>query len=133
MQDLIDASDVGMIQWAFENGRYDVRLLAVQYFANKRDPNSISLLEKAMNDDTEVISQAAMTGLECLTKSEETLQRISEKRQYWIDENEYREGRRNREHRKTSVMAESKERGSKKTLDKARNMLKKPLNSGKWF
>lgn len=133
MQDLIDASNVAMIHWAFENGRYDVRLMAVEHFSNRKDEDSKSLLKKAIGDSTEVVSQAAMSGLENVTDSMETHQMIAEKRQFWIDEKNYRQGRRSREHRKTSVMTESKERGSKKTLDNVRSMLKKPLNSGKWF
>lgn len=133
MRDLIAESDRSMIQWAFENGRYDVRLMAVEFFTVTKDLDSMTFLKKAVDDETEIISQAAMSGLDDFSGSQEIQQMITEKRQFWIDENKYREGRRNRSHRKTSVLAESKERGSKETLDNVRNMLKKPMLGGKWF
>ena len=133
MQGLIDESNNQMIRWAFNNGRYDVRMLAVDYFVDQKVKDAKLLLQTAMHDEIEIVSQAAMSGLEGLEPSMKLIKEIAAKRQHWIDENEYRKGRRNREHRKTSPLTESKERGSKKTLDNVRNMLKRPMNGGKWF
>ena len=133
MNQLMAESDKSMILWAFQHGLYNIRRSAVHYFIEQKSPESISVLRTALHDDIQVISQEAMSGLEKFGASSEVLQEIAEKRQYWIDENAYREGRRNRAHRKSSVLTESKERGSKKTLDNVRNMLKKPLIGGKWF
>jgi len=133
MQRLVDESNDRMIIWAYEHGKWDVRLMAVDYFAQTEKKLAVLFLKTAMYDRIELISRKAMSELENLTDSEEMHELIVEKRQSWIDENEYREERRNRSHRKTSVLAESKERGSKKTLDNVRNMLKKPMIGGKWF
>ena len=133
MRDLTEESNYDMIQWAFDNGKYDVRLMAVEYFIRSKGRASVSFLTKAMNDATEVVSQAAMSGLDAFPHTQEVQDMVAEKRQFWLNEQQYREGRRNRSHIKTSVLTESKERGSKKTLDNVRNMLKKPINGGKWF
>jgi hypothetical protein len=129
----VQESEEKMIIWAFENGLYDIRLAAVHYFISTKSSRSISILHIAMNDEIEIVSQEAMLGLENVEISSQLIKEISEKRQFWIDENVYREGRRNRDHLKTSPLTESKERGSKKSLDNARSMLKKPMNGGKWF
>lgn len=133
MEKLIHASDVDMIVWAFRHGRYDVRKLAVDYFGANPSLRSIALLEEAIYDDTVWVSEAAMNALEEHSDSADIKRRISERRAYRISENNYREERRNRAHKKQSVLTESKERGSKKTLDNVRNMLKKPINGGKWL
>lgn len=133
MERLIQHSDDQMILWAFQNGRYDVRLMAVHYFSDKKGLGALEILTEALDDETELISQEAMKGLEKGQATAEIQARIEKKRLFWEEENTYREGRRNREHMKTSVMTESKERGSKRSMENLRNMLKKPMNSGKWF
>ena len=133
MQQLVHTSDHRMIRWAYDNGKYNIRLMAVEYFAKTNLHDSIPFLLKAMEDKTEIISQTAVSGLERLSDSAEILKECANKRQFWMDENNYREGRRNRVHHKSSALSESKERGSKKTLDNVRNMLKKPMIGGKWF
>ncbi len=122
-----------MIFWAFENGVYNIRKLAVRYFISNRSAFSIDVLKRAMHDNIEVISQEAMIGLEKLGVSFDLAEEIAGKRLFWIEENRYRDGRRNRKHRKESVLINLKERGSKKSLDSVRIMLKKPMNGGKWF
>lgn len=133
MNDLISESNGDMIRWAFNTGRYNVRMLAIEYFVNHKVVDASALLQTAVDDKTEIVSQAAMLGIEQFKPTQTQIEQIAAKRQYWIDENEYRKGRRNRVHRKTSPLTESKERGSKKTLDNMRSMLKKPMGSGKWF
>jgi hypothetical protein len=133
MHVILEDSDEKMIIWAFENGRYDVRKLAVDYFSKQKKKKFISLLQAGMHDETHLVSQTAMRGLELLVISPEMTEEIAAKRKFWIEEKEYREARRKREHLKTSVMAEPNERGSKRTMDNFRNMLRKPMNGGKWF
>lgn len=133
MKKMMDASNSEMIVWAFRNGRYDVRKLAVDYFSMNPSRATVPLLENAMYDETELVSQAAMNALEAHPHSTALAQKIAAQRSYWSSENDYREERRNRAHKKQSVLTESKERGSKRTLDNVRNMLKKPINGGKWF
>jgi hypothetical protein len=133
MQRLVDEPKDELITWAYDHGKWDVRLMAVDYYTKQESELADSFLKMAMYDDIELISQKAMSELEKRTDSEEIHQFIVEKRQFWIDQQEYSEGRRNRTHLKSSVLTEPKERGSKKTLDNVRNMLKKPMNGGKWF
>lgn len=133
MDQLVEEKDEKMIIWAFKNGLYNIRMSAVQFFGTNNSSQAISTLRTALNDETERVSQEAMSALEKLDQSPSILHEITEKRQFWVDENAYRETRRNREHKTFSVLTEPKERGSKKTLDNVRNMLKKPMIGGKWF
>ena len=71
MHSFVDESNRPMILWAFANGRYDVRKLGVEYFIENSESDSIPILQKAINDKVEMISQTAMTGLERLTTSPE--------------------------------------------------------------
>lgn len=133
MDRLVEEKDEEMIIWAFKNGLYNIRRSAVQYFSESSSAQAISILRTAINDETELVSQEAMSALEKHDPSSEIIHEIAEKRQFWINDHAYRESRRNREHRTFSVLTEPKERGSKKTLDNVRNMLKKPMIGGKWF
>lgn len=126
-------SNSGMIIWAFRNGRYDVRNLAVNYFGKNGSDDSLLILQEAVDDEVDVVSLNAILQLEKLSDDPVILNQIERKREYWRAENAHREKRRNRSHKKQSVFTESKERGSKKTLDNVRNMLKKPMIGGKWF
>lgn len=133
MEKLMRESNSEMIVWAFRNGRYDVRNLAVNYFGKNGSDDSLLILQEAVDDEVDVVSLNAMSQLEKLSDDPVILNQIERKREYWHAENVYREKRRNRSHKKQSVFTESKERGSKKTLDNVRNMLKKPMIGGKWF
>lgn len=133
MDQLVEEKDEKMITWAFKNGLYNIRRSAVKYFSGSSATPAISILRDAIHDETELVSQEAMSALEKRDSSPEIIQEITKKRQFWIEDYEYRESRRNREHRTFSVLTEPKERGSKKTLDNVRNMLKKPMIGGKWF
>jgi len=133
MEKFIHESNSEMIIWAFRNGRYDVRNLAVNYFGKNESDDALTMLQEAVNDKVDVVSLNAIFQLEKLCDDPVVLNQIERKKEYWQAENAYREKRRNRSHKKQSVFTESKERGSKKTLDKVRSMLKKPMNGGKWF
>ncbi len=133
MEQLMHESDWEMIVWAFRNGRYDVRNLAVSYFAECGSHDAVLLLQEALEDEVEAISLNAISQLESVSDDPAVLDQTKRKGVYWSEENAYREKRRNRSHKKQSVLTEPKERGSKKTLDKVRSMLKKPMNGGKWF
>ncbi len=133
MEKLMRESSSEMIIWAFRNGRYDVRNLAVNYFGMNESDCAVPMLQEAVDDEVDVVSLNAMSQLEKLSDDPVILNQIERKRKYWQAENMHREKRRNRSHKKQSVFTESKERGSKKTLDNVRNMLKKPMIGGKWF
>jgi hypothetical protein len=133
MEKLMRESNSGMIVWAFRNGRYDVRYLAVNYFGKIESDITVPMLQEAVDDEVDVVSLNAMSQLEKLSDDPVILNQLERKREYWRAENAHREKRRNRSHKKQSVLTESKERGSKKTLDNVRNMLKKPMIGGKWF
>lgn len=133
MEKLIHELNWDMIVWAFRNGRYDVRNLAVNYFGKNESDDALTMLQEAVDDEVDVVSLNAMSQLEKLSDDPVILNQIERKKEYWQAENAHREKRRNRSHKRQSVLTESKERGSKKTLDKVRSMLKKPMNGGKWF
>lgn len=133
MEKLMHESNSEMIIWAFRNGRYDVRNRAVNYFGKNESDDAVPMLQEAVDDEVDVVSLNAMVQLEKLSNDPVILNQIERKREYWRTENAHREKRRNRSHKKQSVFSEPKERGSKKTFDNVRNMLKKPMIGGKWF
>lgn len=130
---LVSEGEDDMIRWAFENGRYDVRLQAVHYFEHSSVPLANRILLEAIYDETGVVAYAAITAMEKRIVSEEVQVKIEERKQFWIELKAHREERRNREHTANPSFREPKERGSKKSFDNFRAMLQKPMNTGKWF
>ncbi len=133
MEVLVVEAEDDMIRWAFDNGRYDVRIQAVHYFEHSLVPIADRILLSAMYDDTGLVSYAGMLALEKRNTSAEVKSKMEERKQFWTEQKAHRKERRNREHMPNSTHREPKELGSKKSINNLLAMLQKPMNTRKWF
>ncbi|XOV66941.1 MAG: HEAT repeat domain-containing protein [Fluviicola sp.] len=122
---------VDAIEYALRKGHYDVRQLAVEYLGDLDSKKSIPLLISTIDDPVSSVSEAAMNSLEKIGTDLATKSRIQEKRAYWKKHKSKVEIKdRSPENKFTP---ERKDRPSRKSFENLKQMLRKPMNSGKWF
>lgn len=131
LQKKIDRSDITMIQYGLQLGRYDTRELAADYLGKIKSVESYEKLTNAIDDLVPAVSEAAMCALEKMDTTPEVEKRIQDKRTYW-KRLEMNRGTSDRSKEK-KFMRERKDRPSRKSFENLKQMLRKPMNSGKWF
>lgn len=122
--------NIEAIEFALQNGLYDVRKASAEYLGENDCGSAIPLLVKALDDEVQVVSESVMKALESLSDSEEIKAKIESKKEFWVKRAEEAESKLVTE---KLYQRERKERPSKKTYENIKQMLRKPMNSGKWF
>lgn len=123
--------DIGAIEFALENGLYDIREQAAHYLGELKSENSRFLLVQTIHDPVPAVSEAAVKALEEIGMGETINELIASKRSYWkqykkeiVTENRSSESK---------YVPEPRDRPSRKSFENLKQMLRKPMNSGKWF
>jgi HEAT repeat protein len=123
--------EVAMLAYALRLGLYDVRLKAVEALGEIESGESVPVLLDALEDKVEKVMLAAATALRRIGTTPEIEAKITAtlERRERIKE-AIAERRRNK---KKYVDIPKWDRPSKKTLENLKQMLKKPMNQGKWL
>ena len=129
----IDEKKIEELEYALKHGTYKIREEAVLGLGKLKSERSLSVISALLDDDVRPVSCAAMNAIESIGLDSDLEKRIEGKKAFWKKE-ELRE----KESAKTFLTNKlpksySLERGSKKTLENAKQMLKKPMLGGKWF
>ena len=123
--------NVDKLIYALQNGLYDVRKRAAEGLGELEVKNAIPYLIKAIDDKVKIVSFASMNSLERIGIDSEIENMIMIKKEYW-ETKELEAQKRAKEKLKIPNIYKW-ERPSKQTLENIREMLKKPMNTGKWF
>ena len=123
--------DIGAIEYALQNGLYDIRKQAANYLGELESEASRLLLVQTINDPVPAVSKAAMKALEEIGVGTIIKEHIASKRSYWKDyKKEIVTENRSSD---SKYIPDRKDRPSRKSFENLKQMLRKPMNSGKWF
>lgn len=121
-----------LLYYALIKGTYDVRIIAIQEIAKLNSNDVYNILFEAINDKVRIVSLTAIESLKIIGLKPEHSRKVDEKIDYW-NKKEIEEHN-NLNKRKLIKNSELHwERKSKETLENVKQMLKKPMNTGKWF
>jgi hypothetical protein len=121
-----------LMQHALEKGSYDIKIIAIQEFGKIKSIYAYDILLEAINDEIRPVSLKAIESLKIIGLKPEHTSIIEEKIDYW--QNIVIEEQINLSKRKFNQQSDVHwERKSKETLENVKQMLKKPMNTGKWF
>ena len=126
-----ESRNVSRLEYALKHGQYDVREEAVKALA---ELGSVSGLREAIDDPVKRVSFAAMQALEQWEPAPDVQQAIESKKAYWAKKDRWQQQKleRLKQKKKTGDILKW-DRTSTKTLDNLKQMLKKPMNTGKWL
>ena len=117
---------VEKLEYALKFGNYKTRKLAAEALEIVGKPSSIPVLINAINDKVQNVSIAVLNALEKLGKSDELVKTIVTKRFNWVkqvrESNAKYEANKNKKHKIYRW-----ERASKKSFDRVKEQLKKPI------
>jgi HEAT repeat protein len=122
------------LRYALLHGPYKVRQKAADGLGLLKAEAAIPGLLLALDDRVKMVSMAAMTALAQISHSSEIQDRIQARKDGWVqkaqEERLTSESVRKTKHAST---ASKWERPSKQTFQNVKQLLKKPMNTGKWF
>ncbi|MCR9174040.1 MAG: hypothetical protein NXI10_16175 [bacterium] len=123
--------NIPAIEYALKRGTYDIRALAAKYLGELRSSVSKHALVSSIDDSVYLVSEAAMCALENIGVDADIQETIQKKRLFWVERKKEPEikGR----SQEKGYMPEKKDRPSRKSFENLKQMLRKPMNSGKWF
>ena len=117
---------IGKLEYALTHGNYKTRKLAAEALEEVGKPSSIPLLLKAINDKVQNVSIAALNALERIGTEDSLIQTIIKKRFNWAKEirakNAKYEANKNKKYKIYRW-----ERTSKKSFDRVKEQLKRPM------
>ena len=117
---------IDKLEYALKFGNYKTRKLAAEALEQVGKPSSIPVLLEAMDDKVHNVSVAALNALEKIGASDNLIQMIVKKRFHWI--NKIRKSKAKYEankHKKYKIFRW--ERASKKSFDRVKEQLKRPI------
>lgn len=122
---------IDMLEYALKNGMFYTRARAAQALGDLRSKSSLQLLEDCIDDPIRRVSLAAMASIERIELTPDIRKRIKQKREYWVEQIKKEEAM------KSKFLSSGKtlewNRPGKQNLDNLKNLLRKPMNTGKWF
>ncbi|WP_223552180.1 HEAT repeat domain-containing protein [Aestuariivivens sp. NBU2969] len=122
----IQNNDVEKLEYALQFGNYKTRKLAAEALEIAGTSSSIPVLINAMNDKVQNVSIAALNALEQLGENDELIKTIVKKRFNWVNQiNERKAKYEANKHKKYKIYRW--ERTSKKSFDRVKEQLKKPI------
>lgn len=102
-----------------EKGMYNERIAVLEILGNMEANSTIPAIEKTIDDTIEIVSQKAMTTLELLNIDSSIKEKITNKRDYWI--NLENQKKRQKENIRISKEEASKRKNNKGNLDFSQN------------
>lgn len=127
----IESNDIDAIAFGITYGMYNVRVPSVNYLSKIDSEDSRRVLISAIDDPMKLVSETAIESLERMNCSDFTKNKIHRRKLYW---NQIETEKLNRQKSKEKMyMPERKDRPSRKSFENLKQMLRKPMNSGKWF
>lgn len=131
IKEKIDSNDVDAIAFGLLYGKYNVRVPAVNYLSKIDSDNSRRALISAIDDPMKQVSFTAMESLELRNCSDIVKDKIESRKQYW---KQVETEKQNRQKSKNKFYTpDRKDRPSRKSFENLKQLLRKPMNSGKWF
>ena len=122
----IDTYAFNKLEYALKHGNYKTRQLAAEGLEHIGRPSSIPILLIAINDRIQNVSIAALNALETLGCTDELVISITRKRFNWVKEIRDKEEKQNVKKDKKHNIYRWK-RASKKSFDRVKAQLKKPM------
>ena len=117
---------VDKLEYSLKHGNYKTRQLAAEALEKVGKPSSIPILLKAMNDNIQKVSIAALNALEVLGCGDDLVISITRKRFNWVKEIRDKEERlKNKKAKKHNIYRW--ERASKKSFEIVKERLKRPI------
>jgi|GEM_PF-5651833 len=129
----IEDKKVAELEYALLHGTYQIRVQSVQGLSSLRSKTSLPLVIAALDDVVKPVSLAAMDAIEVIGSNSDLIQMVQDKREFWRKKELKEKESAKLFLTKRIPKSYSPERGTKKTLEHLRNMLRKPMLGGKWF
>lgn len=118
--------EIEKIEYALKKGNYKTRKLAAEALEIVGDESSIPLLLRAVDDNIQIVSLAALNALDALNHTDELTSSIIKKRFDWVrhvrEKEEKFEANKGKKHNIYKW-----ERTSKKNFDMVKERLKRPI------
>lgn len=124
----IRKGDISFLEYAAQNGLHNIRRDAIIGLGILNSKDSESILTDAIDDSYRSVSLAAIDALKNMNRTPELNQRMEEKEKYWAERTI-----KNKPAEKWKSKMPKWERNSKKTFENVKELLRKPVNIGKWF
>ena len=122
------------MEYALENGLYDIREKALNALGALKSKSSLPVITKALDDNIKNVSYAAMHAIQQIGSTKYLDDRIRCKKEFWkTKEAQRQEKSRWYKARKKAAAAPRWDRPSRQTLENVKQMLNKPMNTGKWL
>lgn len=122
----MQTAQIEKLEYALKYGNYKTRKLAAEALEYAGNSSSIPVLLQATTDKVQNVSLAALNALENLCESDELLRSIIKKRFNWVLENQERAAKYEANKNKKYKIYRW-ERSSKKSFDRVKEQLKKPI------
>lgn len=121
------------LEYVVQHGVYNVRERAIQALGELESRTSIPLLIDALDDRVRTVAIAAANALKRLGTTTEVDQKIAETMKMWTRRQQERSTRLENSLKNKGNSAARWDRPSRKTLENVKEMLRKPMNTGKWL
>ena len=129
----IAGNKTGNLIFALENGNYHIRKLAAEGLGTINNTAVIPYLIEAIDDKVIIVSYSAMNSLEKMPIDKKIQEKINLKKNYWTDKEKAEKEALSRHKINYNNIPKWDKKGRMKTLEMVRQMLKKPMNIGKWI
>lgn len=124
----IKKRNISFLEYATQNGLHNIRREAIIGLGMLNAQDSKPILVKAIDDSFKSVSLAAIKALENMNPSNDLVSRMKQKEAYWKERTVERNPK-----EKWNSLVFKRERGSKITMEHVKELLRKPINIGKWF
>jgi hypothetical protein len=124
--------NIELLDYALKQGSYDIRKIAIHEIVNLESSDAYDLLINTINDRIRIVSLTAIESLKKIGIKPEHSRMIEQKINYW----KYKEIEEQENLKKRNANQKNEvhwERKSNETFENVKQMLKRPMNSGKWF
>ncbi|MGC6429985.1 MAG: HEAT repeat domain-containing protein [Jejuia sp.] len=122
----MDAKDVAKLGYALKHGNYNTRKLAAEALQHTGQCSSVPALMHAINDKVQNVSIAALNTLEALGCEDDLVISITRKRFNWVKEARDRAAKQEANKDKKYTIYRW-ERASKKSFERVKEQLKRPM------
>ncbi|NHN27929.1 hypothetical protein FIA58_019805 [Flavobacterium jejuense] len=131
---LINKKRVQILKVIAKKGHYKNRMQIAEQLEQLNDIGKLELLPILINDSIEFIFEKTTVVSETLFLKKDLKAKIEERKIYWLN-------KKNAEEKQKGITSENlkntsnfkRKFGSGESLKNAKEMLKKPMNTGKWF
>lgn len=125
--------DITNLEYALLNGIFYIRQAAARELGNLKSKESLPILIEKMDDQIKIVSIASMDAIEMIGLSNALEVLIKNKKDYWTEQSKLEKKRAKLRNLNRADEIPKWERPSSKTLQNVKEMLRKPMNVGKWI